>query len=592
MAFDGLILKSVIQELKPILIDGKIAKIYQPNTEELLLGIYSQKKNYMLSINTSFSNYSIHLTTNIEKNPLSALNFCMVLRKHCMGYLIKDIYSINLDRIAILELEGYNELNDLTNKKLIIELMGKHSNIILLDQNNNIIDSLKHFNTFSGSIRNILPKYKYTLPPNNKLNLLDSANYENIINNISNSSDSNNKSLINYFLENYTGISKQLLLYITQKYCIENYLNIDNFNNLYNILLDYVKSIENNKVECIKYNNDFVLSISNLKKNDIITENISNNINSSTNNLYINWFLDDLYFEKKQSENIKILKNKMLNTVSKKIKSINNKLEYIKKKQIECDKMDIYRLYGELLTSYMYKIDNRINISNISLENYYDNNKIISVPLDIKYSPSENAKRYFKKYHKLKNTFEIISVQQKDFLNELKYFNSIVFEIEDSNNIENLMQIEDELKELNLVKNTDTIVNNKNNKNKNNKNKSEGNNSSLENFEKHIIENYTILVGKNNKQNDYLTCKLAKPYDLWFHVKDFHGSHIVLQLPKNCDFPHDNIIEECAKLAVLHSNAKNSSNVLVDFTYIKYVKKPSKSKPGMVIYTNEKTINI
>ena len=256
----------------------------------------------------------------------------------------------------------------------------------------------------------------------------------------------------------------------------------------------------------------------------------------------------------------------------------------------ECDDMEKYRLWGELITANLYRIPNK-NIEEITVENYYDNNNKLTIKLDKKYLPSINAKRFFKKYSKLKNALEVVSKQKKETLRELNYIESIVYEIESSTTIDELTLIFDEISENDIFKER-TEKTKQNKKNKIKKSKLTKNKEVSFNPIKYKIGNYTVLVGRNNVENDYLTLKYARKTDLWFHTKDFHGSHTILKIDNNLPYPSQDILIKVAEIAAKHSKAKNSSNVPVDYCEVKYVKKPSGSRPGMVIYTNNKTLNV
>ena len=249
--------------------------------------------------------------------------------------------------------------------------------------------------------------------------------------------------------------------------------------------------------------------------------------------------------------------------------------------------MDIYKIYGELLTANLYRIKDE-NISSIELENYYENNKLTSIPLDIKYTPSVNAKRYFKKYNKLKNELKIVTIQKEETQKELSYIESIVYELEASSTIEEIASIFEEISENVIFKDKISYKNKNNSKIK--KSKLTKNKNVSFNPLKYTIDGYTLLVGRNNKENDYLTLKYAKKTDIWFHTKDIHGSHAILLV--NNKTPDTDILIKCAQITAYHSKARNSSNVPVDFCETKYVKKPNGAKPGMVIYTNNQTLNV
>ena len=560
MAFDGIVLKSVVSELNTCLINGKINKVYMPNSNEILLGIYSGGKNYCLLCNISSNSYRIHLTTISKPNPLNATNFCMLLRKHLVGFRIVNISTLNLERIVTIELEGYNELNDKLRKKLIIELMGKHSNIILLNENNKIIDSIRHLDISSGSLRDILPAREYILPNNDTKLDFYNASKEDFINIIN---DDITKSITN----NYTGFSNSFVSSILENLNISN----DNFSKndlstLYDTIRTILLNIETNNVKLINYNtNDYVIT------------------NSNTEPLQVNFFLDDFYSQKEEKDSINTYRNNLLKLVLTALKKISKKLDNINIKLKECDNMDKYRIYGELITSNLYKLDFNQNAESVVLENYYDNNNNITIPLDKTISISYNAKKFFKKYHKLKNTLEIVSIQKQDTEKEIDYLESIVYELENANSISDLDEIYLEISENGIFKGKE-----KSNIKKNKVNKKKVHDE----YEPIIytVDGFTLYVGKNNKQNDYITTKLGKNEDYWFHTKDIRGSHCLLKC--NGKNVKEHTLVACCQIAAFHSKAKLSSNVPVDYCFAKFVKKPSGSKPGMVIYTNNKTMNV
>ena len=273
-----------------------------------------------------------------------------------------------------------------------------------------------------------------------------------------------------------------------------------------------------------------------------------------------NFFIDDFYYEKEQNSNFISYRNNLLKLISHILKKYDYRLENINAKLKECNNKDIYKLYGELITANLYKIPKFYNADKIELENYYDNNSILLIPLDNTISIANNAKKYFKKYNKLKNALEIVSLQKIETEEELQYIESIIYELEYAK---------------------DFLQNSKVS------NKKDSNSSTPREFH---IDGYTVLVGKNNKQNDYLTTKIASKNDIWFHTKDIHGSHVILKNPASN--VSNEILIKCAKLAAYYSKARLSNNVPVDYCLVKYVKKPNGSKPGMVIYTNNKTLNV
>ncbi len=569
MAFDGIVTRQIVNELNTCLINGKINKVFEPNTNEILLGIYANRKNYLLNICIDSVNYRLNLTTTTKPNPINAPNFCMLLRKHLIGMHITAIYTYDLERLVTIELEGFNELNDLVTKKLIIELMGKHSNIILINENNRIIDSLRHLDTFSNSNRNILPSYEYVLPQSQKSSFLEVANFNEFLTIFSNLNEEN---IINVIVNTYTGISKSFLQYLTEKLNLNNSLNTtENLEILYN---EMKKILNSSKLACVRYNNS--------SKNDYVIDLFDAPTYSS---LCVNFFIDDFYLQKETDETFKNYRNSILKLILNELKKYTKRLSNINKKLEECNNMATYQLYGELITANLYKIAKDEHTDKIQLENYYDNNNLIEIPLDKSISLAYNAKKYFKKYNKLKNALEIVSIQKKDTAKEINYLESIVYELENAKNVSDVHSIYDEIAENVLFKN---LLSKKTvgKKSKHAKAKTE------EVFfpSPYILDGYTIYIGKNNMQNDYLTLRYAHNNDLWFHTKDIHGSHVILKT--NGNEVEQETINKCASIAAFYSKAQNSSNVAVDYTYVRYVKKPSGAKPGMVIYTNYTTVNV
>lgn len=575
MAFDGIITKQVVLELKNTLIGGKINKVFEPNKNEIILGIYCNGKNYALNISISSNNYRMNLTTNAKPNPLNAPNFCMLLRKHLVGARITDIYSNCLERIVFINLEGYNELNDLVSKKLVVELMGKHSNVILLNDKNIIIDSLRHLDSFSNSCRDILPAHEYVNPPADKLDIckISLKNFIKLV-------DKNK--LSNIVPNSFSGISKSFILYSLD---VLNISDSDYSNEDIIRLYEYIKSIIEN------LGTDGVLAVSiNGKDYTMILNSDAQkgiyHIGRPKCDPYkeINFFLDDFYKQREDTEVLTNYKNNLLKLVLSALKKITKKVNNINLKLKECENMETYRIYGELITSNLYRINNSINVSSISLENYYDNNNLVEIPLDKSISPSYNAKKYFKRYNKLKNTLEIVTKQKLEATKELDYLESIIYELEGATSISELEEIDIEISENVLFKNTQKNSNVK--KNKVNKRKVHDEYEPIT----YNVDGFTLYVGKNNKQNDYITTKLGKNEDLWFHTKDIRGSHCLLKC--NGEKVKEHTIIACAEITAFYSKAKLSSNVPVDYCFIKNVKKPSGSKPGMVIYTNNKTLYV
>ena len=541
MAFDGIVTKAVASELQELKF-ARLDKIYEPNKNEILLGFYKDSLNYLLNISIDPKNYRIHLSTHPKKNPKVAPNFCMVLRKHLLGLHIKNVITNNLERVITIEFEGLDDIDDIISKKLVIELMGKHCNVVLLDEENYIIDSLKHINN-DNSTRKIIPHVKYEYIKSDKKNFLETS-LEEFKESIS--FDENTSKQISL---TYNGISKNFAKYIKD--------NSKNLDEVYFKIKEIIDMTDSLKLKFVNLDNDYVLDIS----------------NKPLTNFSINFSLDDFYYKKETNDLFLNLKNELLRNVNGTYKKYEKRLSNMNLKLKECENMDKYRIYGELITANLYKIPNK-NVKSIELENYYDNNNLITIPLDDKYTPSINSKRFFKKYSKLKNASIIVGKQKEETLDILRYLDSVVYEIEAGTSLDNLLEIKEEISEHEIFK----LKNKKENTKSKKKNITKNTKFNF-NPLKFDIDGFTLLIGRNNKENDYLSLKYAKPNDIWFHTKDIHGSHGILVIKSISSEPTEEILQKCAKIVAKHSKAKLSSNVPVDYCKAKFVKKPSGSKP-------------
>ena len=562
MAFDGIVTKAIISELNNNLIGTKVNKVLQPTKSEIVLELYGNGKNYSLVLSCDAEFCRICLSTHLKPNPQNAFNFCMLLRKYLVGGKIIEISNYDLERTVQIKFSCYNELNDLVTRKLYIEIMSRQSNIVLTNENNIIIDSLKHFDS---NTRELLPAHEYTFVSINKTSFIE-------LNNSSEFIDILNKSQIEpltVLLPNlFIGFSKSFIQNIINK------LNIDNFSysdkdleKLYTELKKLINNIGTDNISCILLKSDF--TITNVKTDE---------------KLQINKFIDNYYFNKEKITTFQSARTNLLHIVLASLKKINKKLENINKKLKECNEMDKYKFYGELLTANLYRLNSNYNLEEVELENYYSNNELIKIPLDKTISVHKNIEKFFKKYNKLKNALDIVSKQKKETEKELDYIESIVFSLENARSVRDINEIYEEISENIITKKEFSYK-----KQKNTKKSKKSNEPSLFSIQ---VDGFTIYIGKNNIQNDYIRSKIASPNDVWFHIQKLHGSHILIKNPQNLtlnEFPKE-ILFKAASLAKENSKAKLDTNAPVDYCYAKFVKKAPNSKPGMVIYSNFQTI--
>lgn len=572
MAFDGFVTKSVISELKQLIIGAKVNKVFEPTKNEVYLSLYNSGNNYLLNLCTNPEFCRISLTNHAKPNPQNAYNFCMLLRKYLTGGKIINISSYDLERTVEIQFECYNELNDLVVRKLFIEIMSRQSNIILTNEKNIIIDTLKHFD---NSTRELLPAHEYTFTPINKTSFLELANFEDFLNKVKEYGSV--VSLTKLFVDTFIGFSKPFMKSTLKLLSIsETEFTDSDLEKLYNYLQDVIKHFGTSKISCKKISEkDYALFFNDAFEFDEYEDDEIS---------HINYFIDDFYYRKEQASLFTNSRNNLLKIVSASLKKVYKKLENINSKLKECEKMDEYRLYGELLTANLYKFTGSPNLSEVTLENYYDNNAPITIPLDSSLSINKNIEKYFKKYNKLKNALSIVSLQKLEAVKELDYIESIVFNLSNAKTLNDITEVYEEISQ-NVVTKKEITKKEKNNIIK----KQDPNKISVESIE---IDGFTIYIGKNNLQNDYLSLRMANSNDIWFHAQKIHGSHVLLRNPDNLEIDEipENVLFNCAKLAKENSKASNSLNICVDYCYAKYVKKASGSKPGMVIYNNFKTI--
>ena len=543
MALDGITIYAIAQELNSVLEHCKIDKVNQPTKDEIVLTIRKKGFNHKLLINISSNNPRIHFLNENRENPKVPPMFCMLLRKHLVGAVVTKVETVDFERLIKLELLTYDDMGFQTKKYLIIELMGKFSNLILTQNDNMIIDCAKRVD-FESSTRPLLPNIFYEYPPSqNKSSILDID--ESFVNNLKSEDD---------IVSNIKGISPIIAktLYSDTNLC----------NNLLNFK-QYIISGEFKYYLLSKngFHQDF--SILPIKGFDItITDNFC-------------FTLCDFYEQKEKTNALKSVHKELTKTVKNLITRQNKKF-VIQTKELEDTKQrDIFKNYGDLIISNLYNLTNE-KTDTITVVNYFDENMPeISIPMDIALNTKQNADKYFLKYTKLKNAEQILTAEIKKGKNDLVYLESILESIERTETTAELVEIKNELVEANYIKKPSKV----------------DKKPKLSVPNKYISsDGFVILSGKNNIQNDLLTLKTAYKTDIWFHTQKIHGTHVIL-IREGKDVPETTLLE-CAMIAAFNSKAKNSSNVPVDYCPVSNVKKPRSAKPGMVIYDNYNTIYI
>lgn len=575
MALDGLVIHSIVNELSSKILGGKIDKVYQPEDDEILLQIRNNKENFKLVLSASSSNPRVYFANNYKKeNPITAPMFCMLFRKYIQNGIIVDISQIEFERIIKITVESFDELKEKTKKDIYIEIMGRHSNIILTHSlDNKIIDSIKRIPFSVSRVRQLLPGITYNLPPKqDKLNPLNSISKDNFINTLKEFNGPLFKAIYSNFLGISPIISKEICFRSNLDYNINTTdLSLDNFNNLFNEFNNLFNSINNNK-----YNPCIVIDESINKVIDFSCINLSlyKDLNFINNNS-ISKILEDYYQTKDIKERIHQRSSDLRKSISIKLERLYNKLEKQNQELIDSENSEIFKIKGELLTSYIYMIEK--GMESIEVSNFYDPEyKNIIISLNKNITPSENAQRYFKKYNKMKTAKKEITHQISISLDEINYLENIMLSIENCDNLLELLDIKEELIKEGFLRGK--IKNKKDSK--------------LTTKPNEFIssDGFKILVGKNNKQNDHLTLKVADNNDIWLHTKNIPGSHVIIKTDGKS--VTDETIYEAAMLAAFFSKSKLSSQVPVDYTKKKNIKKPNGAKPGMVIYETNSTIYV
>lgn len=559
MAFDGVTIAGIVSELRNKLVGNRIYKIAQPEKDELILTVKGSCGQVRMLMSADASLPLLYLTEKNKTSPMTAPNFCMLLRKHLQNARIVSVTQPGLERIVRFELEHLNELGDLCRKYLIIELMGKHSNIIFCDDKDMIIDSIKHISGMVSSVREVLPGRTYFIPKTqDKAELLECSADE-----VSAVLKAKSLPVYKAIYTGFTGISPC----IAQELCHRAGIDADlPSSELAAGALDRLVAEIVRLTDSIK-NKDFRFNV--VYENNQPAEYAAIRLSSyaqeqSRSFESISALLEYYYAEKNVITRIRQRSVDLRKIVQTALERNIKKYDLQVKQLQDTEKREKYRVYGELLNAYGYGVET--GAKSMEALNYYDD-QMITIPLDPTLSAGENAKKYFDKYQKLKRTYEALTTLTKETKEEIDHLKSIGTSLDIALKEEDLVQIKEELVESGYIRR-----------------KGNAKREKITSRPFHYVssDGYHIYVGKNNYQNEELTFKFATGNDWWFHTKGIPGSHVVVKT--NGEEVPDRVFEEAGKLAAHYSQARGQEKVEIDYTQKKNVKKPSGSKPGFVVY--------
>jgi Predicted RNA-binding protein homologous to eukaryotic snRNP len=563
MAFDGIVISNLTYELNTNLVGGRISKISMPEDNELIFTIKNNAKTYRLLVSASASLPLVYLTDVNKPAPKVAPAFLMLLRKYIGTAKINNIFQMGLERILCFELEHLNELGDLSHKRMYIEIMGKHSNIIFTDENNKIIDSIKRISANMSSLREVLPGREYFLPEELKKKDLLNTELEEFIEILKSKEYPLSKSIY----MNFAGISPLIAEEIILRASLPSQapstsLGELEYTHLFHTIQNLLEDINtHNFTPNIIYKCEEAIEFSSINLYSYEGKEYKKESFGSVSKMLYDFYSSREAFvlNRQKSSDLRRIVNTALERASKKYD--------LQEKQLQdADKKDIYRVYGDLLNTYGYSLKG--GESSFTTENFYDDNKEITIPLDKNKSAKENAKKYYDKYAKLSRTTKALSEEILKTKNDMEHLQSIQTALEVSSDDESLSQIRQELVDFGYIKKHSSAKKQK-----------------ITSHPYHYIssDGYDIYVGKNNYQNEELTFKVATGNDWWFHAKGIPGSHVILKSNNEEELP-DRAYEEAAALAAFYSKAKDADKVEVDYIQKKNIKKVAGAAPGFVIY--------
>ena len=559
MAFDGITIANIVKELNDTILNGRIAKIAQPENDELLLTIKPAKGQVRLVISASASLPLIYLSRDNKPSPMTAPNFCMLLRKHIANGRIVGISQPSLERIIRFEIEHLDELGDLCRKSLIVEIMGKHSNIIFCNEKGMIIDSIKHVSAQMSSVREVLPGREYFIPDTMKKENPLGIPEENFTQELLSKPMPVGKAIYNSF----TGISPVVAEEICHLAGIDSSIpasemSADLLSHLYRQFTYFVEQVTETKFSpAIYYEGNEQKEFSSL----LLTHFSNYQVKSYDS---ISEVIRTYYSSRDLITRIRQKSSDLRRVVQTALERNRKKYDLQLKQLRDTESRDKYKVYGELIHTYGYNLED--GAKELEALNYYTN-EMIKIPLDPQKTPQENAKKYFDRYNKQKRTFEALSELIKETKDEIDYLESVSKSLDIARSEDDLIQIKEELIESGFIRRKQSAKKVK---------------ITSKPFHYISSDGFHMYVGKNNLQNEELTFHFANGGDWWFHAKKAPGSHVIVKT--NGEELPDRTFEEAARLAAHYSKNSGAEKVEVDYVEKKQVKKPNGSKPGFVVY--------
>lgn len=555
MAFDGFFTHAVVHELDQTLATGRVAKVNQPYPAELIMTIRAHRHNYSLLLSANPTYPRMQITQIAYQNPAVPSNFAMTMRKYLEGAILESIEQVDNDRIIKMNFKTRDELGDQQRLVLVIEIMARHSNVSLVNEKNHkIIDTIKHVGSDQNRVRLLLPGATFVMPPKqDKVNpYLPNQIYTDLVR-----KDLDENELAKQLQARYQGLGRQSAQELARE--------LQASSDLPTTYHTFLKQFENPDPVIYDDNNgkrQFAAFLpSNIKEEQL------------THYDTLSVMLDAFYAQKAERDRSKELAGQVLKVLHNELKKDRRKVKKLKQQLEDAAKADYYRIRGEILTTYLGKLT--AGMTEITLPNFYDDNKPLKIKLDPELSPSRNAQKYFTKYDKLKTSVDYVKGQLKLANDEINYLANIESQI-DLASPADIQEIRLELQQQGYIKQ----------KRQKSKKRRKVRVSKPEEF--HTSNGTTVLVGKNNLQNDRLSFKIANKNDIWLHVKDIPGSHVII---RDSD-PDEQTLLEAAQLAAYFSKGRNSDNVPVDYLPAKRLHKPNGAKPGFVTFTGQKTLYV